>query len=299
MSDNPFLALIEGLNTDDSTVATTTPEDYAAELSLWTNAEFTFDIPPGFEDPAVINTVSYFGGQDQLLLQHQQSQQQQQQHDPMLGHMHNDQSRQIQTTSPSTLDIFNLTTSQEFRPLSLLERSRQRNPVNGDRSDCQQQQKEGEEKQASEPGARQLAIKDSNSNSNSNISITETTDQKPLRSDNTSSVSTSVLDTSVQEISKDEALSNMSKLTPEEDKRRRNTVASARFRLKKKLREQVLEQTALEQTTRAEKLEAHVRELEMEVRWLRGLIVEKDSRLHEATVSLYDTNKRVRLDESD
>ncbi|KAI8597292.1 hypothetical protein EDD21DRAFT_311025 [Dissophora ornata] len=77
------------------------------------------------------------------------------------------------------------------------------------------------------------------------------------------------------------------KVAAEEDKRRRNTAASARFRQKKKLREQALEQTAKEQTTRAEVLEARVRDLEMEVRWLRGLIVEKDSRLHEATVSLH------------
>ncbi|OAQ30551.1 hypothetical protein K457DRAFT_60501, partial [Linnemannia elongata AG-77] len=59
----------------------------------------------------------------------------------------------------------------------------------------------------------------------------------------------------------------------EEDKRRRNTAASARFRYKKKLREQALEQTAKEQTLRAETLEARVKELEMEVKWLRGLIV--------------------------
>lgn len=88
---------------------------------------------------------------------------------------------------------------------------------------------------------------------------------------------------------------NRSKLSPQEDKRRRNTAASARFRQKKKLREQTLEQTAREQTTRAEALESRVKELEMEVRWLRGLIVEKDSRLHEATVSLEDSNKRIRL----
>ncbi|KAI9236514.1 MAG: hypothetical protein BYD32DRAFT_347803, partial [Podila humilis] len=68
----------------------------------------------------------------------------------------------------------------------------------------------------------------------------------------------------------------LTKVAVEEDKRKRNTAASARFRQKKKLREQALEQTAREQTLRAEGLEARVKELEMEVRWLRGLIVEKD-----------------------
>ncbi len=57
-----------------------------------------------------------------------------------------------------------------------------------------------------------------------------------------------------------------------------------------------MEQTAREKTARAEALEGRVRELEMEVRWLRGLIVEKDSRLHEATVNLHDANKRMKLD---
>lgn len=68
------------------------------------------------------------------------------------------------------------------------------------------------------------------------------------------------------------------RLAAEEDKRRRNTAASARFRHKKRLREQILEKTAKEMTAKSEMLEVRVRELEMEIKWLRGLIVEKDSR---------------------
>ncbi|KAG0355224.1 hypothetical protein BG005_005860 [Podila minutissima] len=75
------------------------------------------------------------------------------------------------------------------------------------------------------------------------------------------------------------------KLAAEEDKRRRNTAASARFRHKKRLREQVLEKTAKEMTAKSEMLEIRVRELEMEIKWLRGLIVEKDSRMLEALPS--------------
>ncbi|KAG0020604.1 hypothetical protein BGZ80_003920 [Entomortierella chlamydospora] len=63
----------------------------------------------------------------------------------------------------------------------------------------------------------------------------------------------------------------------EEDKRRRNTAASARFRQKKRLREQILEKTAKEMTAKSELLEIRVKELEMEIKWLRGLIVEKDA----------------------
>jgi hypothetical protein len=90
-----------------------------------------------------------------------------------------------------------------------------------------------------------------------------------------------------------------SKVAAEEDKRRRNTAASARFRYKKKLREQALEQTAKEQTLRAETLEARVKELEMEVKWLRGLIVEKDSHIHDGTTAADEEqgpSKRIKLD---
>ncbi|KAF9192383.1 hypothetical protein BGZ51_005216 [Haplosporangium sp. Z 767] len=83
------------------------------------------------------------------------------------------------------------------------------------------------------------------------------------------------------------------KLAAEEDKRRRNTAASARFRHKKRLREQILEKTAKEMTAKAELLELRVRELEMEIKWLRGLIIEKDSRILdvglESSISLTST----------
>lgn len=61
----------------------------------------------------------------------------------------------------------------------------------------------------------------------------------------------------------------------EEEKRRRNTAASARFRVKKKERELALEKTAKDMTERCAKLESKVQGLETENRWLRGLIVEK------------------------
>ncbi|KAJ1980191.1 hypothetical protein H4R35_001214 [Dimargaris xerosporica] len=62
----------------------------------------------------------------------------------------------------------------------------------------------------------------------------------------------------------------------EEDKRRRNTAASARFRAKKKLREQAMERTAKEMTAKVDMLEKRVRDLETENKWLRGLITEKN-----------------------
>ncbi|THC94434.1 hypothetical protein EYZ11_006071 [Aspergillus tanneri] len=64
----------------------------------------------------------------------------------------------------------------------------------------------------------------------------------------------------------------------EEDRRRRNTAASARFRMKKKQREQTLERTVRETTEKNATLEARVAQLEMENRWLKNLLTEK----HEA-----------------
>ncbi|KXS21132.1 hypothetical protein M427DRAFT_88275, partial [Gonapodya prolifera JEL478] len=55
------------------------------------------------------------------------------------------------------------------------------------------------------------------------------------------------------------------------DKRLRNNQASARFRAKKKMREMQVENTARDAIIRAEILERRVKEMEMEVIWLRGL----------------------------
>lgn len=66
------------------------------------------------------------------------------------------------------------------------------------------------------------------------------------------------------------------RVAAEEDKRRRNTAASARFRIKKKQREQALEKTAKEMTDKASKLETKVQQLEMENQWLKSLITEKN-----------------------
>ncbi|KIX05289.1 uncharacterized protein Z518_06161 [Rhinocladiella mackenziei CBS 650.93] len=67
-----------------------------------------------------------------------------------------------------------------------------------------------------------------------------------------------------------------SRLAAEEDKRRRNTAASARFRVKKKQREQALERTVKDVQDKNSKLEAKIAQLEMENKWLKDLITEKN-----------------------
>ncbi|KAG5354646.1 Regulatory protein [Yarrowia sp. B02] len=62
----------------------------------------------------------------------------------------------------------------------------------------------------------------------------------------------------------------------EDDKRRRNTAASARFRIKKKMREQEMEKQAKDLQDKVSSLEAKILSLEMENKWLKNLVVEKN-----------------------
>lgn len=70
-------------------------------------------------------------------------------------------------------------------------------------------------------------------------------------------------------------LEEQSRLAAEEDKRRRNTAASARFRVKKKQREAELEKKSKDMADKVSSLENKVHQLEMENKWLKGLITEK------------------------
>lgn len=68
---------------------------------------------------------------------------------------------------------------------------------------------------------------------------------------------------------------DQSRMAAEEDKRRRNTAASARFRIKKKAREAALEQREKELNDEVAQLKNRITHLETENKWLRGLVMEK------------------------
>ncbi|CAO3704076.1 unnamed protein product, partial [Rhizopus stolonifer] len=70
--------------------------------------------------------------------------------------------------------------------------------------------------------------------------------------------------------------SKKSQKISKDDKRKRNTAASARFRIKKKMKEKELQSTASEMTGKAESMKQRVQDLEKEVKWLKALVVEKD-----------------------
>lgn len=71
-------------------------------------------------------------------------------------------------------------------------------------------------------------------------------------------------------------IEDASRNAAEEDKRRRNTAASARFRVKKKQREQALEQSAKAMSDKVAALEGRINQLETENKWLKNLITEKN-----------------------
>ncbi|KAF8971090.1 hypothetical protein BDZ97DRAFT_1901770 [Flammula alnicola] len=72
---------------------------------------------------------------------------------------------------------------------------------------------------------------------------------------------------------REDSLPPNTSLSPAEDKRRRNTAASARFRLKKKEREAALEGKAKELETKVAELERECEGLRRENGWLKGLVV--------------------------
>jgi signal recognition particle GTPase len=75
-----------------------------------------------------------------------------------------------------------------------------------------------------------------------------------------------------------------SRAAAEEDKRRRNTAASARFRIKKKQREQALEKSAKDMSEKVSNLESKVSQLETENKWLKNLLTDKNGGSEEINV---------------
>lgn len=76
------------------------------------------------------------------------------------------------------------------------------------------------------------------------------------------------------------------RVAAEEDKRRRNTAASARFRVKKKQREQALEKSAKEMADKMSAFEDKIKRLETENKWLKSLVLEKKDKAGEKEIEL-------------
>ena len=114
----------------------------------------------------------------------------------------------------------------------------------------------------------------------------------PASSSVSMSPSTSVTGTKRKSSANATSAEEVSRQMAEEDKRRRNTAASARFRVKKKQREAALEQTVKETTEKNDMLEARVSQLELENHWLRGLIMEKNGTDEQSEQDISDMFKK-------
>lgn len=87
------------------------------------------------------------------------------------------------------------------------------------------------------------------------------------------------------------SIEEASRVAAEEDKRRRNTAASARFRVKKKQREQALEKSAKEMSDKVSQLEAKISQLETENSWLKKLVLEKNDKKEAADAAAANGTK--------
>jgi len=94
-------------------------------------------------------------------------------------------------------------------------------------------------------------------------------------------------------------LEERTRIAAEEDKRRRNTAASARFRVKKKQKEQALEKQAKEMQDKLSKLEKRVSELDTENKWLKGLLTDRPDGEPDKFSKLFAKFKEERIIDGD
>ncbi|KAJ3025709.1 UNVERIFIED_CONTAM: hypothetical protein HDU68_006791 [Siphonaria sp. JEL0065] len=80
------------------------------------------------------------------------------------------------------------------------------------------------------------------------------------------------------------------KTESEIDKRRRNTEASARFRAKKKMKQEAMEQTTKQLNDKVEALERRLQEYEMEIQMLRQEVEAKEGSSKKRLRDLYEAN---------
>ncbi|OZJ03173.1 hypothetical protein BZG36_04073 [Bifiguratus adelaidae] len=271
----PYSSYISSLNSLSPDVSPNmNQEDLAEELSLWTNAQFTFDMPPGIG----LYDDNQFG-MSKLQESEKTTETEHSSFEHIADFLDLDVSKQqkvgtsqqqpsLLVASPNHNIAYNTTSilpsQPRIAPAPIVPGYKPLLP--------------------NHTPALKVPIAPARNHNTHTIHPSAATNNKrkiaALGDDNTSrSISPTSSKSSEGKDGEEEDPELSAKVAAEEDKRRRNTAASARFRIKKKQREQALEHTAREMTQKAETLEGRVKELEMEVKWLRGLIVEKDSRL--------------------
>ena len=100
---------------------------------------------------------------------------------------------------------------------------------------------------------------------------------------------------SIDDSKSPESPEDSARVAAEEDKRRRNTAASARFRVKKKQREQALERSAKDMSDKLAAMEGRINQLETENKWLKNLITERNDSKEDIT-ALYKKYSQQNID---
>ncbi|KAI7864261.1 hypothetical protein BDF14DRAFT_1732518 [Spinellus fusiger] len=234
-----FISPLDSLVFDISTDPIQNEQDAAEELALWTNAQFTFDVKPG---------AGIFDKEEPTI------------------------------STSAAITPFSAASSQfdtEIKPVAY------ENLIDYLDYELQQQQQQQESQshtlvpvmtslQTPVTQIRQLLLpKPSSTGTTLPTLLPVSTPTAPALASYPTKKSTTT---------KRPAVEDLNEQTADEDKRRRNTAASARFRIKKKQREQAMEQTVREMTNKSDTLQQRVNELELEVKWLRGLLTEKEAK---------------------
>ncbi|KAK6463614.1 hypothetical protein DFJ63DRAFT_329362 [Scheffersomyces coipomensis] len=123
--------------------------------------------------------------------------------------------------------------------------------------------------------ASSSSLSSNNNNSGEGINF----DDSPISMTSSSTTLQASPSLTMRTPSSDELLSRneFGGMTAEVDKRRRNTAASARFRIKKKLKEKQMEHRIFSLNELIKEFEIKIQQLEMENKLLRNLIIEKGS----------------------
>ncbi len=158
----------------------------------------------------------------------------------------------------------------------------------------QQQIQQSPEEDQNEQLLNALFAQNNNNNSSSNVSLPNAVPPTPY----TPAESFSVSNNNNKPVSLSKVVSTNAKVTkdahpPVEDKRKRNTLASARFRIKKKLKEQKMEQELNELTLKVNELKSTVLKLEMENKCLKSLVIEKNEKKSNDLLSSIKKNAGV------
>ncbi|CAO3607663.1 unnamed protein product [Cunninghamella echinulata] len=257
-----FLSTLDSLAFETTEQPMTNTEEAAEDLALWTNAKFTYDIAPGQGildnktldmDKKMYDQLAKYLNIDLISPA------------PLLPSSESSSTTTTATTTPNTSTnnspINNL--SESFKPIV----ARPSPPT-----------------LLPKPITTNINNNNNNNNNNSNntfalpiLPVTTTSSSSMLI--NPSIVNNNTTTTTTNNNNNKRALSIDSSVNPaDDDKRRRNTAASARFRVKKKLKEQALTQSVREMTEKADKLQNRVHELENEIKWLRDLLLEKNGK---------------------